>query len=246
MPESAPAPKATEPHGFDIIGLATLVLGLTALVVAFMQGVEWGWDAPAILALLVGGVVLLALFAVTEQRRQAPLIEIGLLRIATFTGGTLVFFMFQFNKIVVFIFVALYLQDVMRDTPIEAGLVLLVAVLPTLGTSLIAGKAADRFGSRLPLSIGLFLNALALGLVAVATAYDNYALIVAPLIVWGATLPFIAVCSRRALMSAVPAVRRGQAGGVNLDDTDAWRHDRDGALQHLAGNGRGIIGWFSG
>ncbi|MCG8546514.1 MAG: MFS transporter [Alphaproteobacteria bacterium] len=215
-PSAPTAPTKAESHGFDIAGLATLVLGLTALVVAFMQGVEWGWDSPAILSLLAGGVVLLGIFAVVELHRANPLIEISLLRIATFTGGNLVFFMFQFNKIAIFVFVALYLQEVMRDSPIEAGLVILVSVLPTLVTSLLAGKAADRFGSRMPLSVGLFLNASAVGLVADATASDSYALIVAPLIVWGATLPVVAVCSRRALMSAVPEAQRGQAGGVNL------------------------------
>ena len=221
--EEGPAPSApadadgeAESNGFDIAGLATLILGLTALVVAFMQGVEWGWGSPAILSLLAGGVVLLGVFAVVELTRVNPLIEVGLLRIATFTGGNLVFFMFQFNKIAVFVFIALYLQEVMHASPIEAGFLILVAVLPTLATSLLAGKAADRFGSRMPLSIGLFINASTVGAVAVAMAYQSYALIVAPLIVWGATLPVIAVCARRALMGAVPEALRGQAGGVNL------------------------------
>ncbi len=128
----------------------------------------------------------------------------------------MVFFMFQFNKMVVFVFVALYLQVVLRASPIDAGAALLIAVLPTLFTSLFAGKAADRFGSRWPLSIGLLLNASALALVALATTYNRYAMIVAPLVVWGATLPFIAVSARRALMSAVPEAQRGQASGVNL------------------------------
>ncbi len=207
---------ATGAGSFDFVGLVTLVVGLTALVIAFMQGSEWGWGAPAVLALIGGGVVLLAFFAVTETRRSDPLIEIGLLRIATFTGGNLVFFMFQFNKMVVFVFVALYLQNVLRASPIDAGAALLIAVLPTLFTSLFAGKAVDRFGSRWPLLIGLLVNASALALVALATTYDRYALIVAPLVVWGATLPFIAVSARRALMSAVPEAQRGQASGVNL------------------------------
>ncbi|MCP4380022.1 MAG: MFS transporter [Hyphomicrobiales bacterium] len=86
--------------------------------------------------------------------------------------------------------------------------------MPTLFTSLLAGKVADRFGSRLPLSIGLLVNATAL--VAWATTYDRYAVVVVPLVFWGATLPFIAVSARRALMSAVPEGQRGQAGGVNL------------------------------
>jgi EmrB/QacA subfamily drug resistance transporter len=209
----APAPGA---QGLDLAGLLTLVAGLTALVVALMEGTGWGWDAPATLALFAAAVGLLALFVVTELRRSAPLIELALLRIPTFTGGNLVFFMFQFDKIAVFVFVPLYLQHVLGRSPIEAGLTVLIAVLPTLATSLLAGRLADRFGSRRPLLVGLLLNGAALTLVALATAWNSHALIVPPLILWGATLPFISVCPRRALMSAVPQERQGQASGLNL------------------------------
>jgi EmrB/QacA subfamily drug resistance transporter len=200
----------------DVVGVITLLGGLGALVVGLMQGTEWGWDAPATLALLGAGVLMLGLFAVTELRTFEPLLEIGLLRIATFTGGNLVFFMFQFDKIVVFVFVPLYLQHVLHRSPIEAGFAVLIAVLPALVTSVLAGRLADRFGSRPPLLSGLFLNGSALILVGLGTAYDRYPMIVAPLVVWGATLPLLAVPARRALMSAVPKTRQGQASGVNL------------------------------
>ena len=197
-------------------GLITLVAGLSAVVIALMQGPEWGWSAPAPLILFSGGLVLLLLFTVRESRTAQPLIEIGLLRIATFTGGSLVFFMFQFSKIAVFVFVALYLQKALHLSPIDAGFVVLIAVLPSLVTSHFAGKFADRLGSRRPLLIGLLLNGSALSLVGIATAHGSVALIVPPLVVWGATLPFVAVSARRALMSAVPKTQQGQASGVNL------------------------------
>jgi len=201
---------------FDAAGLVTLVAGLVALVIALMEGGGWGWDAPLTLALLGGGFALLALFTAIELRRADPLIELGLLRDATFTGGTLVFFMFQFNKIVVFVFVPLYLQDVLRRSPVEAGLAVMIAVLPTLATSLASGRLSDRYGSRWPLLAGLVLNGLAVVFLGIATVLDSYALIVAPLFVWGAMLPFLAVPSRRALMGAAPKALQSQASGVNL------------------------------
>jgi len=214
-----PAPdgdRRSTSGGFDVTGLAALVAGLVALVIALMEGGGWGWTAPRTLALLGGGLVLLALFAIVEVRRADPLIELALLRNATFTGGTLVFFMFQFNKIVVFVFVPLYLQDVLGRTPVEAGFAVMIAVLPTLLTSLLGGKLTDRYGSRRPLLFGLMLNGLAVVFLAFATTVDSYALIVAPLFVWGAMLPFLAVPSRRALMGAAPRALQSQASGVNL------------------------------
>jgi EmrB/QacA subfamily drug resistance transporter len=208
--------KAKSLGAIDYRGTATLIAGLSALIIALMQGAEWGWMTPATLTLFIAGVVLLTLFAAIETYATRPLIQIALLRIATFTGGDLVFFTFQFNKMAVFVFIALYLQEVLHKSPIVAGSAVFVGVLPTLVTSLLAGTSADRYGSRAPLMLALLINGLALISLGFATTLGSFVLIVALLVIWGATLPFLAIPARRALMNAIPAERRGQAGGVNL------------------------------
>ena len=206
----------SRPGLLDLRGLVTLVTGLTLVVVALMEGGDWGWSDPLTLGLLFGGGALLALFWRTERALDDPLIEVGLLKIATFTGGNLVFFMFQFNKVAVFVFVALYLQEVLHQSPIDAGIIVMIGIVPALFTSILGGKAADRFGSRRPLALGLLLNGVALLLLGAATSIDSIYAIVAPLVLWGAMLPVTAVTARRALMGAVPADKQGQASGVNL------------------------------
>ena len=215
-----PAQKpAAEPHGrssFDLAGFATLLLGLVALVVFLMQGTEWGWTDPWTLSLLVAGVVLTVCFVAVELRRDQPLIELDLLSIPTFAGGCLVFFVFQFNKIVIFVFVALLLQEHMGKSPIASGLALMFAVLPTLATSLVTGNLTDRLGARIPLLFGYAVNGIAVILIGILSVYDRYWMVLVPLIVWGSTLPFASIPARRALMSAVPAEKHGQASGINL------------------------------
>ena len=203
-------------RSIDYRGLITLVSGLCALVIALMQGADWGWGSLPTISLLVAGVILIVGFVILETRISQPLIEVALLRIATFTGGNLVFSMFQFNKIAVIVFAALYLQHALNMTPIAAGTVLLVAIVPTIATSLLAGTLADKYGSRRPLLVALLLNGGALIMMGTATGDGHLTFIIAPLIVWGATLPVLAVPARRALMNAVPAEQRGQAGGVNV------------------------------
>ncbi len=207
---------AKDRHAFDFTGLALLIGGLCALVIALMQGVEWGWLSPAILALFAAGVVLIVVFVLTELKVSGPLIEVRLLRISTFTGGNIVFAMFQFNKIAIFVFVPLFLQQVLNRSAIEAGLGTLAAVVPTLLTSYLSGRSTDRFGSRRPLLIALLVNGLAALGIAYGAFQGSYGWMVVPLIFWGISLPFIATTSRRSLMSAVPQTHQGQASGVNL------------------------------
>ena len=207
---------ARDRDGFDRVGLLTLVVGLIALVIALMEGSRWGWQSPATLSLLIGGLAVLAYFVVVERKQDDPLVDLLLLRIKTFTGGVLIFFVFQFNKIVVFVFVPLYLQTVRGWSAIDSGLVLMIAILPTLLTSIVAGRLSDRYGARGPTSVGLGLNGGAVMLLTLAVWLEQDWMIVVALIVWGATLPSISVVPRHALMNAVPAAQHSQASGINL------------------------------
>lgn len=200
----------------DYGGLLTLVGGLTAITIGLMQSTEWGWSSPAIVALLAGGAMSMVAFVVIELRRTAPLINLRLLKIATFTGGNIVFAAFQFEKTIVFIFVALYLQHVLGRTPIEAGLMVSIAILPTLLTSRIAGRIRDARGARGPLTIALLVTALCVMAIGVGTVLRSEIAIAAVMIVWGAVMPGIAVTARPALMGAVGPANQGEASGVNL------------------------------
>ncbi|MEM7442623.1 MAG: MFS transporter [Pseudomonadota bacterium] len=217
-----PAPKSKkdaspgDAHALDFRGLITLVVGLGALVISLMQASIWGWDAWATLALFAAGLLAIATFVLVEMRIRRPLIQIALLGIGAFTGGNLAFFMLQFGKVTVFVFVALYLQEVRQVRPVDAGILLMVSVAPTLFMAFMAGRLSDRYGSRLPLLAALSVNGLGLVCIGLAASVDSIALILVPMIFWGATLPMVSVPARLALMNAVPAEERGQAGGVNL------------------------------
>ncbi|MEP3275695.1 MAG: MFS transporter [Stappiaceae bacterium] len=206
--------EATDPP-FDVKGFITLLFGLVALTIFLMQGTDWGWINPLSLMMLVAGLGLLAGFYIYEFYNSQPLIELDLLTIRPFAGGVLSFFSFQFNKIVIFVFVAMFLQEKVGLSPINSGLLLMIGILPTLGTSLIAGKLADKYGSRPPLLFGFTLNGLAVLAIAFLSYIETYWVFL-PLIIWGATLPFCAIPARRTLMSAVPKTKLGQASGVNL------------------------------
>ncbi|WP_169054309.1 MFS transporter [Nitratireductor sp. XY-223] len=201
---------------FDLSGFATLFLGLVALVVFLMQGADWGWTSPTLLMLLVFGIVLMIVFFTVERRRPDPLIELDLLAIRTFTGGTISFFVFQFNKIAIFVFLAMYFQEKLGRSPVAAGLAVMIAILPTLVTSLITGRMTDRLGARVPLIFGYALNGAAVVAIGLLSVFESYWLVLLPLIIWGATLPPSSIPARQALMGAVPKDKHGQASGINL------------------------------
>jgi MFS family permease len=207
-------PRPGDRPRFDFAGLATLVAGLAMVVFAIMQGAVWGWTQAVIVALLAGGVVLLAIFTFVEARRDEPLIDVDLFQIASFSACTLVLFVGQFSKIALIVFAALYLQDDIGMSPLDAGLALLVAVAAFPFLSPMVGRMADRFGARRPVLGGLALATLGMFWIGVALAWDSYALLLPGLIMWGLGMPFCYAPTMRTMANAVPQDKQGQIGGI--------------------------------
>lgn len=201
---------------FDYLGLILLVSGLGLFVFALMQGPEWGWSEPAIVALLIGGIAVLATFVVAERRIGTPLFDVDLFDSATFSFCNLVVFAAQFSKIAVIVFGAIYLQNALNMSPLEAGLALVAAVGPAPITAALSGRLADRLGARIPTLAGLTAAGLALVWIGFAIVWDNYWVLLPALLVWGAASPFLFMPPQRAIMNAAPVSKQGQAGGIAM------------------------------
>ena len=200
----------------DMMGLVTLVGGLGMFVFAIMQGPAWGWSHPTLWLLLIAGVIVLALFVVIESRTPQPLIEVGLFRQPSFTASNLVIFLGQFSKVLMFVFGALYLQNVLKMSALMAGIALLPAVAPTPFIAAPVGKLADRVSARPLMLSGLAATAIATLWIAVAVTWDQYSVLVPAMVVWAIAQPFLFMPGQRAVLNAVPADMQGQASGIAM------------------------------
>jgi MFS family permease len=209
-------PRDGERPAADVGGLVMLVAGLGMLVVAVMQGASWGWTRPVILALLAGGAVVLILFVRIERRRTAPLIAVGLFRDPAFTACNGVVFVGQFSKMALVVFGAIYLQHILKMSPLTAGLALLAAVLGSPILAVPAGRVADRYGTRWPALAGLTLLMLTTAWIGLAMAWDSYALLLPGFVLWGIALPFCYTGPLRSIMDNVPPDMQGQASGISM------------------------------
>jgi MFS family permease len=60
----------------DWAGAVGVCVGLVGVVLAITEGNTWGWSSPRTLASLVGGMVILGLWAFYETRQRSPLINL--------------------------------------------------------------------------------------------------------------------------------------------------------------------------
>src|SRR5271167_2323417 len=86
----------TVERSVDVPGVLTLTIGLTALVLALIEGNAWHWGSPRELALFAVALIGLASFVLVELHTRAPMVEFGFFRSRTFLGANIVAFIVSF------------------------------------------------------------------------------------------------------------------------------------------------------
>jgi EmrB/QacA subfamily drug resistance transporter len=198
----------------DYPGVVTLTAALTALVLALIEGNSWGWTSPAIVALIGGAVVLLAAFVAIELRVRVPMVQFSFFANRNFVGASLVAFVVSFAMLGMFFFLALYMQDILGYSPLEAGIRFLPSTLMIVLIAPIAGRLTDRIGPRWLITAGLSIVALALYGLTTIDSQTTYADIMPGFIGMGAGIALTMSPMSTAAMNAVEESKAGIASGL--------------------------------
>ena len=198
----------------DFPGVATLSLGLTALVLALVEGNSWGWGSPQILGLLAVAVTNFAVFIVVEKRSAAPMVDFSTFRSRSFLGANVVAFIVSFAMLAMFFFIALYMQNVLGYSPLQAGVRFLPSTLVIIVVGPIAGRLSDRIGPRPLMVTGLLLASASLFWQSFIQVDTSYAFLAGAFVLMGMGMGLVMSPMSTAAMNAVPANKAGVASGV--------------------------------
>ncbi len=204
-------------YPFDVRGVVISTLGVTSLVLAIIEGPQWGWTAPGTLVCFAAAAVLLTVFTLLELRTQGPLLDVRVFRIPRFTGGAVSLAVAFFSLFGFIFLITQYFQFVKGYSTLSAGVhTLPFAIVAAIATPL-AAILALRIGTRIIVAAGLVL--MAGGLVVAAfnsepsTSYFGPIMVAMVLLALG--LSSITAPTTEAVMGAVPDEQRGAAAGVN-------------------------------
>jgi EmrB/QacA subfamily drug resistance transporter len=198
----------------DYPGIGVLSVGLTSLVLALVEGNNWGWGSPGILFLLIVAALALPAFFAVERRVRAPMVDFSFFRSRTFVGANSVGFIVSFAMLGMFFFLALYMQNILGYSAVQAGVRFLPSTLLIIVTAPISGRLADRIGPRPLMAVGLALVAVSLFLQTGIDVHTGYGKLLPAFMVMGVGIGLTMSPMSTAAMNAVTEEKAGVASGI--------------------------------
>jgi EmrB/QacA subfamily drug resistance transporter len=231
VPESRPAAGHAR---LDWQGALLATAGLGGLVFAFIEAPSRSWRSPEVLLALGGGLASMAAFLVAEQRHEAPMFPLRLLRNRHFTGANLLTLLLYGALGGGLFFMPLNLIQVQGLSATAAGASLLPFVAIMFVLSRWAGGLVERYGPRPPLIVGPSLAAAGFALLMLpGTSAGYFAGFMPGICVLGLGMTVAIAPLTTTVMNSVGRESAGTASGVN------------NAMSRVAGLlGIAVFGWL--
>ncbi|HEX5404942.1 MAG TPA: MFS transporter [Pseudonocardiaceae bacterium] len=218
-----------QPAKVDWWGNLTFAVGLISVLVGITYGIQpygghtMGWTNPMVLACLIGGVVVLAVFCVVETKVAEPMFRLGLFKIRAFTAGNIASLLSSLGRGGLMFILIIWLQGIwlpqhgysFESTPLWAGIYMLPLTVGFLVAGPVSGWLSDRFGARLFSTGGMAIASASfvwLLLIPVNFAYWEFA---AALLANGIGMGLFASPNRAGIMNSLPSARRGAGAGMS-------------------------------
>jgi EmrB/QacA subfamily drug resistance transporter len=204
------------PAQLDWIGAGLSVIALGGITYALIEGGSAGLGTPRVAAALVVGVLALALFLPWELRAPYPMIPLHTFRSRTFSGANIATLGVYFSFSGVFLFLVLLLQQVENYSPLQAGGALIPVTILLLVLSPRMGGLMERYGARVPLSLGPLIIGMGFLPLLLLGPHLNYLRNILPaMIVIGVGMSIFVTPLTATVMAAVPERLAGVASGIS-------------------------------
>jgi len=199
----------------DLPGLALVSGGLFGVVYGLVRSQSLGWSSPEVVVGLAAGTALLLAFVWQELRTDEPMLPMEFFANRGFAVTNAVSLAMYFGMFGSIFFLSQFLQTVLHNTPLEAGVKLLVWTGAVMVVSPLSGFLSERYGSRLFMAAGLGLQAIALAMLAsLASVDESYASMLIPFVLAGSGMAMVFAPSANAVLSSVRTAQTGQASGA--------------------------------
>jgi EmrB/QacA subfamily drug resistance transporter len=202
--------RTHEQTSMDVAGALSVTAGLVVLVYALVDATDAGWGSGQTIGLLAISVVLIAAFVTIELRTRHPLMPLTIFRNRNVASADAVALLVGASLFSMFFFISLYLQQVLGDSALRAGLSYVPLALSIIVSAGVASQLVTRVGPKPVLVSGLSLTTIGLALFTQISADGSYVgdvLIPSVIVAVGLGLSFVSLT-----ILAVAGISHSEAG----------------------------------
>jgi len=134
-----------QPGHFDVAGALTSTAGMASLVYGIIRAASDGWSDKVALTAFAAAVILLAGFLYRESRAQQPITPLRLFADRQRAGSYLTRLLLVGGMFGMFFFLTQLVQDILRFSPLQAGISFLPMTVALLGVSQLSPRLVSRF-----------------------------------------------------------------------------------------------------
>jgi EmrB/QacA subfamily drug resistance transporter len=211
-----PAERVNRAVWVDYAGAAALVGGVSPILLALLVGGrDIAWSSPLMAGLLLGGLLLLALFVWIERHAVEPIIPLAELRTRSLGAPVLGSALMNAGVFAILLFAPLFMQDVIGQSATQSGGVLAPMMIAWVLASVASGQVIARVGRTRPVGVvGMAVATLGLALLAGMGVGTQDVVVTRNLIIAGIGLGIAVSAFVVAAQTALPVEQAGVAVGL--------------------------------
>jgi EmrB/QacA subfamily drug resistance transporter len=204
-------------HRVDYAGAVLLTLGLSAVILAVLEGGQaWAWSSAQSIAAFTGGGLLLMAFILVERRAAEPILPLWVFSRRLLLTTTFISLGVGAILIGLTSYVPTYLEGALAVSPLTSGLALAALTIGWPISASLSGRLYLRIGFQRTVLVGMVVLIVGAAVLAVLAPTPNLVVVAASCFVVGLGMGLVAAPSLIAAQSNVRWDERGVVTGTNL------------------------------
>lgn len=202
-------------QAFDIKGIVSFALTITALFLSLLNGESLGWRSTPIILGFVLCLVSFTAFCFFETNTSVPMLDFQLFKNKLFSAG--IFCAFISYCVIYFtnIIQPFYLQHILNFSPQKAGLIMMVYPVTAAVMAPLSGVLCDKIDYKIPTFIGLVLTCFGIYTMSFLGLNSSYLAIIISMTILGSGYGLFQSPNSTGVMSSVPKDKLGISGSMN-------------------------------